>query len=117
MAKRDKKTITLGSGYKGGEIVPSFFIGSTMGCVVGPLLGLPASLSAALGLIGVFCAVVNCPMASIIMSIELFGSENLPFFAIICAVSYMLSGPFSLYSSQRILYSKLEPRYVRQETM
>ncbi len=109
--------VTLGSGYKGGEIVPSFFIGSTMGCVVGPLLGLPASLSAAMGLIGVFCAVVNCPMASIIMSIELFGSENLPFFAIICAVSYMLSGPFSLYSSQRILYSKLEPRYVRQETM
>lgn len=109
--------ITLGSGYKGGEIVPSFFIGATMGCVVGPLLGLPASLSAALGLIGVFCAVVNCPIASILMSIELFGSENLPFFAAVCAVSYMLSGPFSLYSSQKILYSKLEPRYIRQKTL
>lgn len=108
--------ITLGSGYKGGEIVPSFFIGATMGCVVGPLLGLPASLSAGLGLIGVFCAVVNCPLASIILSVELFGSADLPFFAIICAVSYMLSGPFSLYASQRILYSKLQPKFVKQQT-
>jgi len=109
-------SITLASGYKGGEIVPSFFIGATMGCVVGPLLGLPASLAAGLGLVGVFCAVVNCPLSSIILSVELFGGEYLPFFAIVCAVSYMLSGPFSLYASQRILYSKLEPKYVRQQT-
>ncbi len=109
--------ITLGAGYKGGEIVPSFFIGATMGCVVGPLLGLPASLSAGLGLIGVFCAVVNCPLASIILSVELFGSENLVLFAIVCVVSYMLSGPFSLYSSQRIQYSKLRPEFVHQKTL
>ena len=109
--------LTLGAGFKGGEIVPSFFIGATMGCVVGPLLGLPASLSAGLGLIGVFCAVVNCPLASIILSVELFGSENLVLFAIVCVVSYMLSGPFSLYSSQRIQYSKLRPEFVHQKTL
>ncbi|MBP3653877.1 MAG: chloride channel protein [Oscillospiraceae bacterium] len=109
--------VTLGAGYKGGEIVPSFFIGATMGCVVGPLLGLPASLAAGLGLVGVFCAVVNCPLASIILSVELFGSECMPFFAIICVVSYMLSGPFSLYSSQKLLYSKLRPQYINQHTM
>lgn len=109
--------ITLGAGYKGGEIVPSFFVGATMGCVIGPLIGLPASLSAGLGLVGVFCAVVNCPLASIILSVELFGSEHMLFFAIICVVSYMLSGPFSLYSSQRLLYSKLQPTYVNQKTM
>ncbi len=109
--------ITLGAGYKGGEIVPSFFIGATMGCVTGPLLGLPASVGAGLGLIGVFCAVVNCPLASIILSVELFGSENLVLFAIVCVVSYMLSGPFSLYSSQRIQYSKLRPEFVHQKTM
>lgn len=109
--------VTLSTGYKGGEIVPSFFIGATMGCVVGPLLGLPASLSAGLGLIGVFCAVVNCPLASIILSVELFGSEDLVLFAIVCVVSYMLSGPFSLYSSQRIQYSKLRPEFVHQKTM
>lgn len=109
--------ITLGAGYKGGEIVPSFFIGATMGCVVGPLLGLPASLSAGLCLIGVFCAVVNCPLASIILSVELFGSDDLVLFAIVCVVSYMLSGPFSLYSSQSIQYSKLRPEFVHQKTL
>lgn len=109
--------VTLGSGYKGGEIVPSFFIGATMGCVAGPLLGLPASLSAGLGLVGVFCAVVNCPLASIILSVELFGSDHLVLFAIVCVVSYMLSGPFSLYSSQRIQYSKLRPEFVHQKTL
>ena len=88
-----------------------------MGCVVGPLLGLPASLSAGLGLIGVFCAVVNCPLASFILSVELCGSENLVLFAIVCVVSYMLSGPFSLYSSQRIQYSKLRPEFVHQKTL
>ena len=109
--------VTLGSGYKGGEIVPSFFIGATMGCVLGPLVGLPASLAAGLGLVGVFCAVVNCPLASIILSVELFGAEYMPFFAIICVVSYMLSGPFSLYSSQRLAYSKLRLEYVNQKTI
>ena len=109
--------VTLGSGYKGGEIVPSFFIGATMGCVLGPLVGLPASLAAGLGLVGVFCAVVNCPLASIILSVELFGADNMTFFAIICVVSYMLSGPFSLYSSQKLTYSKLRLEYVNQKTM
>lgn len=109
--------VTLGAGYKGGEIVPSFFIGATMGCVFGPLIGLPASLAAALGLVGVFCAVVNCPLASIILSVEVFGAESMPFFAVICVVSYMLSGPFSLYSSQRLTYSKLRLEYVNQKTM
>lgn len=109
--------VTLGSGYKGGEIVPSFFIGATMGCVLGPILGLPASFAAGLGLVGVFCAVVNCPLASIILSVELFGAECMPFFAIICVVSYMLSGPYSLYSSQRLTYSKLRLQYVNQKTM
>lgn len=109
--------VTLGAGYKGGEIVPSFFIGATMGCVLGPLIGLPASLSAGLGLVGVFCAVVNCPLASIILSVEVFGAECMPFFAIVCAVSYMLSGPYSLYSSQRLTYSKLRLEYVNQKTM
>ena len=109
--------ITLAAGFKGGEIVPSFFIGSTMGCVLGPILGLPAGFAAGLGLVGVFCAVVNCPLASIILSVELFGAEYMPYFAIICVVSYMLSGPYSLYSSQRLAYSKLRLEYINQKTI
>lgn len=99
--------ISLGSGYKGGEIVPSFFVGSTMGCVIAPLLGLSPALGAAIGLVGVFCGVTNAPLASIMLSIELFGVEYLPLFGVCAAVSFMLSGHFSLYHSQLFLQQKL----------
>lgn len=108
--------LTLGAGYKGGEIVPTLFIGSAFGCFAGGLLGLDPGFGAALGLIGVFCGVVNCPISSIVLSVELFGGDGLVYFALACAVSYMLSGRFSLYSAQRIVYSKLEPTYVNAET-
>ncbi len=101
--------LTLGAGFKGGEIIPAFFAGATFGCVAGPFLGLPASFSAALGMVSVFCGVTNCPITSIILAYELFGGAGLPFFALSCAVSYMLSGYGGLYSEQKIVYSKLKP--------
>ena len=108
--------VTLQAGFKGGEIVPTFFIGSTFGNVVGRLLGLSPSFGAGVGLIAVFCAVVNCPIASMMLSIELFGAEALPLFGTACGVSYMLSGYYSLYCSQKIVYSKLHPTYVNAKT-
>ena len=102
--------LTLGSGFRGGEIVPTLFIGSTFGCAVGPLLGLDPAFAAAVGMIALFCGVVNCPLASIFLSIELFGGEGLLFFALACSLSFLLSGRYSLYSSQNIVYSKLEAR-------
>ena len=98
--------ITMGSGFKGGEIIPSFFIGATMGNVLGSLIGMPASFGAAIGMISVFCCVVNCPIASMIISIELFGSGGLIYFALACALGYLVSGYFSLYSTQRFVHSK-----------
>ena len=106
--------ITIGFGYKGGEIIPTFFIGAAMGATIAPLLGLPASFGAAVGLIALFCAVVNCPIASIILSIELFGSKGLIFFAVALCISYMLSGYYSLYSGQKIMYSKRRARYINR---
>lgn len=100
--------ITLAAGFKGGEVVPSFFVGATFGCAVGPLLGIPAGFAAAVGLISVFCGAANCPLASIFLAIELFGDGGLLYFALACGLSYMLSGYSSLYSSQDILYSKLK---------
>ena len=108
--------LTLGSGYKGGEVVPSFFVGATFGCVAGSLLGIPAGFGAALGLIGVFCGAVNCPVASLILSVELFGSDGILYFAAVCGLSYMLSGYNGLYSSQTILYSKLKAQYINVHT-
>lgn len=106
--------LTLGAGYKGGEIVPSFFIGATFGCVIGPLLGLPASFAASLGMVAVFCGVTNCPLASIILCIELFGFKGTGYYALCCAISYMLSGYYGLYSEQKIMYSKVQPEFVNK---
>lgn len=99
--------ITLGCGFRGGEIVPTFFVGSTFGCLVGPLLGLDPGLAAALALVATFCAVTNCPIASILLGVELFGAEPLLLYLLVCAVSYLLSGHYSLYSSQMTLGPKL----------
>ena len=104
--------VTLGCGFRGGEMVPTFFIGATLGCVLGPLLGIPAGFAAAIGLVALFCGAVNCPVASVILAVELFGSGGIVYFAVACAISYMLSGYTGLYSSQKIMYSKLRAEFI-----
>lgn len=104
--------VTIACGFKGGEVVPSFFVGATFGCVVGALLGLPAGMGAAIGMIAVFCGAVNCPLASMLLSMELFGAEGMLYFALTCAISYLLSGYCGLYSSQTIVYSKVKAETV-----
>lgn len=108
--------VTLGAGFKGGEVVPSFFVGATFGCAAAPLLGLSPTFGAAIGLVAVFCGATNCPMASTFLALELFGGQGLLFFALACGVSYMLSGYNGLYSSQTILYSKLKAQYINVRT-
>lgn len=105
-------TISIGAGYKGGEIVPVFFTGATFGCVAGGMLDLPASFAAALGMAATFCGVTNCPLTSVLLAYELFGGAGLPLFGLICAVSYMLSGYTGLYSEQKIMYGKLRPEFI-----
>lgn len=107
--------LTLGAGFKGGEIVPAFFAGSTFGCVAAPLIGLPAPFGAALGMVAVFCGVTNCPLTSLLLAFEVFGGGGLPLFAIVCAVTYMLSGYDSLYSEQKIMYGKFRAEYINQK--
>lgn len=108
--------LTLGAGYRGGEIVPAFFVGATFGCALGPAFGLQAGFGAAICLVALFCGVVNCPMASVLLAVELFGhgGETVLFFALACAVSFLVSGKFSLYSAQKIVYSKLEPKFINE---
>ena len=108
--------LTLGAGFKGGEIVPSFFIGATFGCTISTLLGLPPELSAALGLVALFCGVTNCPIASFILSLELFGGQGCLFFLLAVSISYTLSGYYGLYSKQKILYSKTRPVFIDTQT-
>ncbi len=108
--------VTIGFGFKGGEVVPSFFVGAGFGCVLGGFLGLPAGFGAAIGLVAVFCGAVNCPIASVFLSVELFGTGDLLYFAMACAISYLLSGYCGLYSSQTILYSKMRAQFINIHT-
>ena len=108
--------LTLGAGFKGGEIVPSLTIGAAFGCVMAPIIGLPVSLAAACGMAGVFCGVTNCPITSLLISFELFGFAGMPYYLTTVAVSYMLSGYYGLYHAQRIMYSKTETHFINTIT-
>lgn len=108
--------VTLGAGFKGGEIVPSFFTGAAFGCLFGNLIGFSPSLCSAVGMSAVFCGVTNCPITSLLISFELFGYDGMPYFLLAIAFSYMLSGYFGLYQSQKIIYSKYKTNYINKKT-
>ena len=99
--------ITVAAGYKGGEIIPSFFIGATLGGSLAVLLGISPAFGAAVGMAALFCGVTNCPFATIFLCVEMFGAEGLIFFALSVATSFIISGKYSLYHSQRFAFSKL----------
>lgn len=108
--------LTMRAGFKGGEIVPSFYIGATFGCTMGHLLGLSPSLCAAAGMVAVFCGVTNCPITSILIAFELFGFEGVSYYLIAVSISYATSGYYSLYKDQTIVYSKYKAKYVNRHT-
>ena len=95
-------SVTISSGFKGGEVTPLFFIGSTMGHVLGILLHEPVALFAALGFVAVFAGAANTPLACTIMGIELFGAHYGVSFGIACFVSYFFAGHTGIYLSQRL---------------
>ena len=107
--------ITIEAGFRGGEIVPSFFIGATFGCTFGSLIGFSPSVCAAVGLIAVFCGVTNCPITSLLISFELFGAGGVPYFMIAVAVSYFMSGYYGLYKDQTIVYSKYKTKFLNRK--
>lgn len=109
--------LTLGAGYKGGEIVPSFFTGAAFGCLFGNLTGFSPTLCTAVSMTAVFCGVTNCPITSLLISFELFGYDGMPYFLLAVAFSYMLSGYFGLYHSQKIIYSKYKTNYINKKTL
>lgn len=109
--------VTIGCGFKGGEIVPTFFIGATLGYIVSGFLAIDPHMGAALGMIGLFCCVVNSPITSLIMAVEIFGSSNLIPFALVIAFCNVLSGYFSLYHAQKFVYSKTSPEFINKDAI
>jgi H+/Cl- antiporter ClcA len=101
IAKMVFTVVSLGSGFKGGEVTPLFYIGATLGNALAPLLQMPLALMAGIGLVAVFAGAANTPIASTLMAIELFGAEIGVFAAIACVVSYLFSGSAGIYRAQR----------------
>ncbi|MEO6978015.1 MAG: voltage-gated chloride channel family protein [Mucilaginibacter sp.] len=100
-------TVTLGTGFKGGEVTPLFYIGATLGNTLADLLNAPVGLFAALGFIAVFAGATNTPLACTFMGIELFGGEHALLFTVACFTAYFFSGNSGIYSSQRIAVPKV----------
>ena len=99
--------VSIAAGFKGGEIVPSLFIGATFGSVAGPLLGLPSSLAAAIGMGCLFSCVTNCPLGTLLICFEMFGFEGWPYYLLAIAIAGTVSGNYGLYHHQKIRYGKL----------
>lgn len=108
--------ITLGGGFKGGEIVPSLFVGATFGCLYGQIVHASPSFCAAVGMAALFCGVTNCPLTSLVLAVELFGFEGAPYYLLAIAVSYLLSGYYGLYGEQKFLSSKFSDGNVSHKT-
>lgn len=94
--------VTLGFGFKGGEVTPLFVIGATLGYTLGWLMGVPPSLMASAGFIAVFAAAANTPITCFLMGIELFGGAYALPYGIVCVLAYVFSGHRGIYLAQRI---------------
>lgn len=105
-AKMALTIASLGSGFKGGEVTPLFYIGATLGNALAPLLQMPVGMLAALGFVAVFAGAANTPLACTFMAMELFGAEIGLFAGLACVVSYLFSGHVGIYRSQRIGQNK-----------
>ena len=101
LAKIGFTTLSLGSGFKGGEVTPLFYVGATLGNALSAILPLPAPLLASMGFVGVFAGAANTPLAGTLIAIELFGSAVGSYAGIACVVSYLCSGHTGIYRAQR----------------
>ncbi|MCC6790485.1 MAG: chloride channel protein, partial [Thermomicrobiales bacterium] len=106
LIKLGMTALTLGVGFKGGEVTPLFVIGATLGASLAGPLDMPVDLLAAAGFVSVFAAAANTPIACIAMSVELFGGDGILLFSIAIVVAYLASGHRGIYGSQRLARSK-----------
>ena len=102
--------ITLGTGFKGGEVPPLFFIGAALGNTLATLSGAPIDLMAGLGFIAVFAGATNTPIACTLLGVELFGPAPILYYAVACFTAYYFSGDAGIYTAQRTAVAKPQQR-------
>ncbi|WP_227935419.1 voltage-gated chloride channel family protein [Alkalihalobacillus deserti] len=106
LAKLVFTAITLGTGFVGGEAIPLFFMGATLGNTLSTFIDLPMSFLAALGLIATFAGGANTPIAAFLLALEMFDGKGIEYFFVACLVSYIFSGHHGLWPSQTIYEPK-----------
>ena len=105
--------LSMSFGFRGGEVVPSFFIGAAFGCWIGPFLGIPAGFAAAVGLASVFCGCTNCLMATLVLCVEMFGGgDAILYLALACGANYILSGRVGFYRTQALIIQDADPNTI-----
>ncbi|MFT8737127.1 MAG: voltage-gated chloride channel family protein [Zymomonas mobilis] len=102
--------VTLSTGFKGGEVTPLFFIGAALGSAIAHVIGAPVDLFAGIGFIALFGAAANTPLACIVMGVEMFGADNIVYFAAGCCTAYIFSGYSGIYLSQIVGTEKPDMR-------
>jgi H+/Cl- antiporter ClcA len=106
--------LTLGCGFKGGEVTPLFFIGAALGSALALVLPLPVALLAGMGFVAVFAGAANTPLACTLMGVELFGAAPGIYLGLACVAAYLFSGHTGIYGSQVIGQAK-HLRFGRQQ--
>lgn len=106
LAKLIFTSITMGTGFVGGEAIPLFFMGATLGNTLSGFFDMPLSFVAGLGLVAAFCAGANTPVAAFLLALEMFDGKGMEYFFILCVFSYIFSGHHGLWPSQTIYESK-----------
>ncbi|AKL95128.1 chloride/fluoride channel protein EriC [Clostridium aceticum] len=106
LAKIVFTAITMGTGFRGGEVIPLFFMGATLGNTLSGVAGLPPSFLAALGMIAVFCGAANTPISAFIFSMEMFQGQGMTYFFMVCIISFLFSGHHGIYAAQKIYEPK-----------
>lgn len=94
--------ITLGGGFKGGEVTPLFFVGAALGNTVAAHFGWPVELFAALGFVAVFAGASHTPIACTVLGCEVFGFHFAIPLAVACFVAHWTCRGRGIYQSQQL---------------
>ncbi|MFM8826053.1 MAG: chloride channel protein [Actinomycetota bacterium] len=105
-AKLVLTSVTIGSGFVGGEFIPLFVTGALMGAGLADVIGADVSLFAMAGALAVLAGATNTPLAMLVLGVELFGGSGAVVFAVVCVAAYASSGHAGIYHAQPVAAHK-----------
>ena len=92
--------VTLGSGFKGGEVTPLFCIGSLFGNGFASATHQDPKFFAGLGFVSLFAAAAKVPLTGWVLAMELFGPRLSLLSMLVIGIAYLVSGRRTIYAAQ-----------------